>query len=122
VTGARRFRYRRTGDVARTGRALSLVFSNTPSTGARLPVATTSPVETALQLSLNAGSSRLDLLRRIVASVLRRRPALPVVSFRRLRLETVPQVEVYADSEAVGQTPLDVEAQVGGLYVLLPAS
>ncbi|MBJ7596966.1 diacylglycerol kinase family protein [Candidatus Nephthysia bennettiae] len=122
VAGARRFRYCLSGDLARSGHALSLVFANTPSTGARLPVATTSPLETTLQLSLTAGSSRFDLLRRIVASVLRRRPASPVVSFRHLHLETVPAVDVYADSEAVGQTPVDVEAQPGGLYVLVPAS
>jgi diacylglycerol kinase (ATP) len=122
VAGARRFRYRLSGDLARSGRALSLVFANTPSTGARLPVATTNPVESYLQLSLNAGSSRLDVLRRIVSSVLGRRQASPVVSFRHLHLETAPAVDVYADSEAIGQTPLDVEAQVDGLYVLVPAS
>jgi hypothetical protein len=37
-------------------------------------------------------------------------------------METDPGVNVYADSEAIGQSPIDVEAQVGGLYVLLPAS
>jgi diacylglycerol kinase (ATP) len=119
VAGARRFRYRLSGDVARTGRALSLVFANTPSTGARLPVATTNPAESNLQLSLDAGSSRLDVLRRIVGSL---RQASPVVNFRSLRLETVPAVDVYADSEAIGQTPVDVEAQIDGLYVLVPAS
>jgi diacylglycerol kinase family enzyme len=122
VAGARRFGYRLSGDLAPSGHALSLVFANTPSTGARLPVATTSPVETTLQLSLNAGSSHFDLLRRIVASLLRRRPESPVVDFRHLHLETVPTVDVYADSEAVGQTPVDIEAQAGGLYVLVPAS
>lgn len=122
LVGARKFRYRLSGDLTLSGSALSLVFANTPATGARLPLASTSPIEPVLQLSVHAGSSRFDLLRRIVAAVLRRRPASPVLSFRRLHVETDPGVNVYADSEAIGQSPIDVEAQVGGLYVLLPAS
>jgi diacylglycerol kinase family enzyme len=122
LVGARQFRYRLSGDLTLSGSALSLVFANTPATGARLPLASTSPVEPVLQLSVHAASSPLDLLRRIVAAVLRRRPVSPVLSFRRLHMETDPPVNVYADSEAIGQSPIDVEAQVGGLYVLLPPS
>jgi diacylglycerol kinase family enzyme len=122
LVGAGQFRYRLSGHLTFSGSALSLVFANTPATGARLPLASTSPVEPVLQLSVHAGSSLLDLLRRIVAAVLRRQPVSPVLSFRRLHVETDPPVNVYADSEAIGQSPIDVEAQGGGLYVLLPPS
>ncbi|MDP9248245.1 MAG: hypothetical protein M3O95_09195 [Candidatus Dormibacteraeota bacterium] len=122
LVGARQFRYRPSGDLTLSGSMLSLVFANTPATGARLPLASTSPVEPVLQLSVHAASSPLDLLRRIVAAVLRRRPVSPVLSFRRLHMETDPPVNVYADSDAIGQSLIDVEAQVGGLFVLLPPS
>jgi hypothetical protein len=38
VAGANPFEYTVNGDLEGHGRALSLVFSNTPSTGARMPV------------------------------------------------------------------------------------
>jgi diacylglycerol kinase (ATP) len=123
VAGAEPFDYRLTGDLQRSGRARSLVFANTPRSGAALPVASTSPVEPSLVLSLNAGASRFDLVRRAAAAVLRRRGGEPgaAMSFRRLRVETSPRVGIYADAEQAGETPADVEADVGALNVLLPA-
>jgi hypothetical protein len=72
---------------------------------------------------LNAGASRFDLVRRAAAAVLRRRGGEPgaAMSFRRLRVETSPRVGIYADAEQAGETPADVEADVGALNVLLPA-
>ena len=52
VTGAQGFDFELKGDVEGSGRALSLVFANTPSTGARLQLSSKRPTMPHLELSV----------------------------------------------------------------------
>jgi diacylglycerol kinase family enzyme len=105
---ARQFRYRLDGDVRRAGRALSLVAANTPTTGARLPVADHTPDDPDLELAYG------------VSARLFRRPPRNV-RFRRLTVATDPPVPVYADSTEVGLTPVAIDAWPGAVTVIEPA-
>ena len=119
---AQRFSYRITGDLRVRGRALSLVFANTPSIGAQLAVAKATPAEPYLELSIEAGGSRRDLVRRLLSALrLRSAKTESGLRFRSVRVETKPPVEVYADNQAAGLTPVEVKAVAGGLHVVLPA-
>jgi len=124
VTGAKPFHYELTGDIQGHGRALSLVFANTPSIGAGLAVSGVTPIDPFLELSVHAGRSRTDILTRLVTGRLGRREPEPGLDmglrFTRLTVETRPRVPVYADSKRVGSTPAAITAEVGGLKVLLP--
>ena len=40
--------------------------------------------------------------------------------FRKVTITTKPQIEVYADNQKVGKTPIEIEAEVGALSILLP--
>jgi diacylglycerol kinase (ATP) len=118
------FRYTLTGDLDGTGRALSLVIANTPTTGARLEVGTATPEDPYLELSLDVAARPWDLLGRLVAGVLRReRPQRTHVSLhvRRLRVRTRPRVPVYADDVRVGTSPVSVEAEPAAVQVIVPA-
>jgi diacylglycerol kinase (ATP) len=118
------FRYTLTGDLDGTGRALSLVIANTPTTGARLEVGTATPEDPYLELSLDVAARPWDLFGRLVAGVLRRRrPQRAHVSLhiRRLRVRTQPRVPVYADDVRVGTSPVSVEAEPGAVQVIVPA-
>ena len=123
LAGARRFVFHLSRDVRARGEALSLVFANTASTGARLPVASATPAEPYLELSLQAGASAGDLVARLVRATLpgqHQEPAGATIKFRRVRVETAPAVDVYADGERALTTPAEVEARAGALRVLLP--
>jgi diacylglycerol kinase (ATP) len=124
VAQATPFRYTLTGDLDGTGRALSLVFANTPTTGARLEVGTATPADPYLELSLDVAARRLDLLGRFAASILPRRgPRQAHLSLhvRRVDVSTRPPVPVYADDQRVGTSPVSVEAEPGAVEVLVPA-
>jgi len=97
VAGDRQFSYRVFGDVQLEAEALSIVVANTPSTGARLPIGSSTPREPDLELS--AGSERHRV--------------------RSVRIETDPPVRVYADAAEVGETPAVIQTVPGGLKVLL---
>lgn len=127
------FRYRLSGDINTEGTALSLVFANTPSTGAGLAIAKGPVTDRFLELSVHAGESRRDIVGRLLASdLLHRHQELgPTRPFQRLRVETAPSspvlasehmVKVYGDDAELGTTPATIEADVGGLHVLLPDS
>ncbi len=122
VTGARPFHYQLSGDLDGEGDAMSLVFANTPSTGAQMPIAAKTPEDPFLELSVHAGSSPTDIVGRILASsVLQKHveSADAVFRFRQLEVTTRPRAAVYADNAKAGRTPATVTAEVGALHVIL---
>ena len=119
----REFRYRLSGDVEGRGTAVSLVFSNTPTTGAHLPVGEKTPDEPHLEAALDLTTTR-GLAATLASAILRRpRPGPTTMSlrFRSLTVRTDPPVEVYADNAEVGRTPVTVEAWPGAITVIEPA-
>src|SRR6266478_9185340 len=61
VLTARPFRYELSKDLVGSGTAMSLVFSNTYSTGIQLPLGDSTPVDRYLEFSVHAGSTHLDI-------------------------------------------------------------
>jgi len=123
VTGAKPFRYEITGDIKGHGMAMSLVFANTPSIGAAMPVADANPLDTFLELSVHAGASRHDIVGRLITGRMfspREHPLEMGFRFGKLTITTKPRVEVYADNRKVGKTPVEISAQLGALNILLP--
>jgi diacylglycerol kinase (ATP) len=123
VTGAKPFRYEITGDIKGHGTAMSLVFANTPSIGAAMPVADANPLDTYLELAVHAGASRHDIIGRLLTGRMmspRERPLEMGFRFRKITITTKPKVEVYADNQKVGKTPVEISAQLGALNILLP--
>jgi diacylglycerol kinase (ATP) len=125
VTRAKPFQYRLSGDIEGHGSALSLVFANTPSMGARMPVGDGTPEDAHLELSVHVGESRTDILGRILSSAIAGRHGEEHLGmsfhFRNLRITTTPRVSVFADNMAAGRTPVTITAEVGALKVILPA-
>lgn len=120
------FRYRLSGDIEGHGVALSLVIANTPSTGARMTVATgTTPMDPFLELQVHAGESYGDLLKRMVKSAFthgKEDESLEMsFKFRRLKIETSPRVRAFSDNMEAGRTPATIEAAIGSLNLILPA-
>jgi diacylglycerol kinase (ATP) len=123
VIGAKAFQYELTGDFEGSGTAMSLVFSNTGSTGSKLPVSDATPVEPYLEFSVHAGRTRTDIVgRALAATVLNKHHENTgqVFKFKRLEVRTRPRVRVYADNFMVGRTPATVTAEVSAVKVLLP--
>ena len=123
VLGAKPFQYELTGDIEGSGTAMSLVFSNTPSTGSKLPVSDATPTDPYLEFSVHAGRTRTDILGRAVAAAIlnkHQEDAGQVFKFKRLEVKTRPRVRVYADNTMVGRTPATVTAEVSAVKVLLP--
>jgi diacylglycerol kinase (ATP) len=123
VSGAKPFRYEITGDLKGHGMAMSLVFANTPSIGAAMPVADANPMDSYLELSVHAGASRHDIIGRLLTGRVmtpRERPLEMGFRFRKITVTTKPKVEVYADNQKVGKTPVEISAQLGALSILLP--
>ncbi|HEY7202447.1 MAG TPA: hypothetical protein VIC57_19665, partial [Candidatus Dormibacteraeota bacterium] len=123
LTQLRTFRYRLAGDLTGRGIALSLVFANTPTTGARLPVAEATPDDPYLELAIGAAATR-GMLSRIATTILRRpRPGPTKLSlrFRRLTVRTDQPVHVYADNAEIGRTPVTIEAWPNAITVIEPA-
>ena len=124
VLAARPFRYELSKDLAGSGTAMSLVFSNTTSTGFLLPVGDTTPADRYLEFSVHAGSTHLDIAGRALASALlakhREEGAGQVFRFRKLRVVTTPRVRAYADHVAAGHTPLTVAAELSRLKFIVP--
>jgi diacylglycerol kinase family enzyme len=123
VIGAKPFQYELTGDIEGSGTAMSLVFSNTASTGSKLPVSHASPTEPFLEFSVHAGRTRTDIVGRALAAALlnkHQEGTGQVFKFKRLEVKTRPRVRVYADNFFVGRTPAKVTAEVSAVNVLLP--
>jgi diacylglycerol kinase family enzyme len=123
VLGAKPFQYELHGDIEGSGTAMSLVFSNTPSTGSKLPVGDATPVDRYLEFSVHAGRTRTDIVGRALAAALldkHHEDVGQVFKFRRLEVTTRPKVRIYTDNFMVGRTPAAVTAEVSAVKVLLP--
>jgi len=124
VVKAKAFAFSTRGDLDGHGKSRSLVFTNTPSTGSRLPVGSAAPTDPYLELSVAVGESRSDLVGRVIASSLRDQHADDDsirFRFRSLTITTKPRMAVVADNERAGRTPATVESIVGALRVIVPA-
>lgn len=121
VIGARRFKYELSGDIAGSGSAMSLVFSNTASIGSQIRVSENTPIDGYLEFSVHAGRTRTDIVSRAIKSAVHLEEGNDqVFRFKRLEIATHPRVSVYADNFQVGRTPATVTAEVSALKVLLP--
>jgi diacylglycerol kinase (ATP) len=117
------FAFASSGAFTAHGRSRSLVFTNTPATGSRLPVGGSAPTDPFLELSIEVGTSRTDLLSRVVASAVGEHSDDEGIrfQFRSLTITTKPRITVVADNERIGRTPATVEAVPGALRVFVPA-
>lgn len=124
VLAAKPFKYTLSKDLVGSGTAMSLVFSNTYSTGIRLPLGDTTPADRFLEFSLNTGSTHLDIAGRALASAVlakhREDAGGHMFRFRKLGIATVPRVRAYADHVPAGHTPLTVTAELSKLKFILP--
>jgi diacylglycerol kinase (ATP) len=124
VVKARPFAFTTSGDFEGHGRSRSLVFTNTPSTGSRLPIGSGAPTDPYLELSVGVGASRSDLIGRLVASSIRDKHAdddTISFQFRSLTITTKPRMAVVADNQRAGRTPATVQAVPHALRVIVPA-
>jgi diacylglycerol kinase (ATP) len=124
VAEARPFTYELSGDFKGSGTAMSLVFTNTNSIGAQMPVSDSTPKDPYLELSVHAGASRRDIVKRVLArAVLSKQEEGglgQVFQFRKLDVVTKPKVRVYADNAQLGRTPATITAALSALKVILP--
>ncbi len=124
VIAARPFDYELAGDINGSGSAMSLVFSNTSSIGSNMRIADATPIHPYLELSIDAGRTRSDIVGRAIKSALQLqgndRAATPVFRFKKVSVRTRPRVRVYADNHLAGRTPATVTAETSALKVLLP--
>ncbi|HSS61859.1 MAG TPA: diacylglycerol kinase family protein [Candidatus Limnocylindrales bacterium] len=124
VLEARPFSYVLTGDIRGSGTCMSLVFTNTTSIGSQMPVSDKTPVEPYLELSVHAGRSRTDIVKRVLARAVlskdREEGQGQVFKFRKLEVVTKPKVRVYADNAQLGRTPATITAELSALQVILP--
>jgi diacylglycerol kinase (ATP) len=124
VVKAQPFRFATRGAFVARGQSRSLVFTNTPATGSRLPIGSTAPTDPYLEMSVSVGASRSDLVGRVVASAVGDQHSDeegPRFQFRSLTISTTPRIAVVADNERAGRTPATVEAIPGALRVIVPA-
>ena len=123
IAEAKPFTYELTGDIQGSGSAMSLVFTNTTSIGSQMPVSDKTPVDPYLELSVHAGASRTDIVKRVLARAVlskHKEGGLgQVFKFRKLVVTTKPQVRIYADNAQVGRTPGTITAELSALQVIL---
>ena len=124
IAEARPFTYELTGDISGSGTAMSLVFTNTTSIGSQMPVSDKTPVDPYLELSVHAGATRTDIVKRVLARVVlskHKEGGLgQVFKFRKLVVTTKPKVRIYADNAQLGRTPATITAELSALQVILP--
>lgn len=124
VMEARPFTYELTGDIRGSGSCMSLVFTNTTSIGSQMPVSDKTPEDPYLELSVHAGASRTDIVKRVLARAVlskhREEGLGQVFKFRELEVTTTPKVRIYADNAQLGRTPATISAQLSALKVILP--
>ena len=124
VAEARPFTYELTGDIRGSGSAMSLVFTNTTSIGSQMPVSDKTPKDPYLELSVHAGRSRTDIVKRVLARAVlskHKEGGLgQVFKFRKLEVTTKPKVRIYADNAQLGRTPATITAELSALKVILP--
>jgi diacylglycerol kinase (ATP) len=123
VMEARPFTYELTGDIRGSGSCMSLVFTNTTSIGSQMPVSDKTPEDPYLELSVHAGASRTDIVKRVLARAVlskHKEGGLgQVFKFRKLEVVTKPKVRVYADNAQLGRTPATITAELSALQVIL---
>ena len=123
IVEAKPFTYELTGDIRGSGSAMSLVFTNTTSIGSQMPVSDKTPIEPYLELSVHAGATRRDIVKRVMARAVlsrhREHGRGQVFRFRKLVVVAKPKVRVYADNEQLGNTPVTITAEVSALRVIL---
>lgn len=123
MAGAEPFAYTLSGDLEGEGEALSLVVANTPTTGAHMAIGGKQPSEPFLELSVQAGSSRIDVVSRLLRSATAQKHADETAMrfrFRSLRVTTKPRVRAFADATRAGRTPATITADVKALRVIHP--
>jgi diacylglycerol kinase (ATP) len=124
IAEAKPFTYELTGDIRGSGTCMSLVFTNTTSIGSQMPVSDKTPVDPYLELSVHAGASRTDIVKRVLARAIlskHREGGLgQVFKFRKLVVTTKPKVRIYADNAQLGRTPATITAELSALQVILP--
>lgn len=120
---ARPFTYELSGDIRGSGSCMSLVFTNTTSIGSQLPVSDKTPADPYLELSVHAGASRTDIVKRVLARVVLSKHGEKglgqVFRFGKLEVITKPRVRVYADNARLGRTPATITAELSALRVIL---
>jgi diacylglycerol kinase family enzyme len=123
IAEARPFTYELTGDIRGSGTAMSLVFTNTTSIGSQMPVSDKTPVDPYLELSVHAGATRTDIVKRVLARAVlskHKEGGLgQVFRFRKLEVTTKPKVRIYADNAKVGRTPATITAELSAVQVIL---
>jgi diacylglycerol kinase family enzyme len=123
IAEAKPFSYELTGDIRGSGTAMSLVFTNTTSIGAQMPVSDKTPVDPYLELSVHAGATRTDIAKRVLARVVlskHKEGGLgQVFKFRKLAVTAKPKVKIYADNAKIGRTPATITAELSALHVIL---
>ncbi|HEV2036260.1 MAG TPA: diacylglycerol kinase family protein [Candidatus Dormibacteraeota bacterium] len=124
IAEAKPFTYELTGDIRGSGTAMSLVFTNTTSIGSQMPVSDKTPVDPYLELSVHAGATRRDIVKRVLARAVlskHREGGLgQVFRFKKLQVTTKPKVRIYADNAQFGRTPATITAELSALKVILP--
>jgi diacylglycerol kinase (ATP) len=124
IAEAKPFTYELSGDIRGSGTAMSLVFTNTTSIGSQMPVSDKTPVDPYLELSVHAGATRRDIVKRVLARAVlskHREGGLgQVFKFRKLEVTTKPKVRMYADNMQLGRTPATIIAELSALQVILP--
>jgi diacylglycerol kinase (ATP) len=124
IAEARPFKYVLTGDIRGSGSCMSLVFTNTASIGSQMPVSDKTPVDPYLELSVHAGASRTDIVKRVLARAVLSKHGEgglgQVFQFRKLEVVTRPKVRIYADNAQLGRTPATITAALSALRVILP--
>jgi diacylglycerol kinase (ATP) len=124
VMEAKPFTYELTGDIRGSGSCMSLVFTNTTSIGSQMPVSDKTPEDPYLELSVHAGASRTDIVKRVLARAVlskHKEGGLgQVFKFRKLKVTTKPNVRIYADNAQLGRTPATITAELSALQVILP--
>ncbi len=124
VVKAQPFTFATRGAFVAHGQSRSLVFTNTPTTGSRLPIGSTDPTDPFLEMTISVGASRSDLIGRVVASAVGDQHSDEEglrFQFHSLTITTKPRIGVVADNERAGRTPATVEAVRGALRVIVPA-
>jgi hypothetical protein len=82
------------------------------------------PEDPYLELSVHAGASRTDIVKRVLARAVlskHKEGGLgQVFKFRELKVTTKPSVRIYADNAHLGRTPATVRAELSAVQVILP--
>jgi diacylglycerol kinase family enzyme len=124
IAEAKPFTYELSGDIRGSGTAMSLVFTNTTSIGSQMPVSDKTPEDPYLELSVHAGGTRRDIVKRVLARVVlskhKEEGLGQVFKFRKLAVTTKPKVRIYADNAHLGRTPATITAELSALRVILP--